>query len=613
MGDCRIRILIAQDLLSPPTRSSNNIGNDDTTASHNTNNQPWNEALNKLFSSDTTIREVCNAAGTLMPLLEQGEVSLWDCTTHPPKDITDWPLQKYSDIQGLQSKTLFDAGWFPSGTLRVSLKTEGAPMAAVSSLQNDEAQFNLRSKVSVDASSGGGATPSVQLVGTNTTAAPLLPSQLLQSVTQRFEDDDIIMADAQPDAALKAIQERRHNQQARAAREQERFQKLEAHIQRLDSSTKKNKTVSDQVRRMLIKSRATGAKTLKQQDRVYFHIVMDHGDTTGTTSETMDAPAATTTAAADSAKEAFCYFSRQDTMGRGILSNFTDPQGSSSGNTTRQSELLVRQTASKEGVDTIIYRRLPNVMRVYEAIELQYLEPEVNKVVLRWYNPSSEEPTTSVGEDKETRNDLDISKNGAQEQASAINQPDNSTTTDKAATTSTAGEEVTAAAQPSGDESTIEDPTLAALLRQHDEEEQKKSKKKSSKSSTSAKVRQMLMKSKAKGDAKRLQMEERFFFELITAVSMTSNENGFCETSLAYLGKQDPLGRILRDCVKPSLSANNKADGDFELLVPIQHGTQADASDMFQRLSNLSMTFQEEEVGNLFQPFGRLVIRFRSS
>lgn len=607
MGDCRIRILVSQKLLPS---DDNNASNDTNTSS----NTRWKEVTNKLFSTDTTVREVCNAPGMVMPLLQQQEdsgVALWDCTVHPPKDITDWPLKQFSDIQGLRTKTLFDAGWFPSGTLRICLKTDGVPVATTSSLQNDEAQYNLRSEVAITTGTGSGAGSSsssvVQLVGnTNgTTSAasnntrPLLPSQLLDSVTHRFEDDDAIMASDHPDAHVKALQERRKYQQVRAAKEQERFRKLEGHIQSLESNNNKkknkNKPVSDQVRRMLIKSRATGAKSLKQQDRVYFHIVILASSSSG--SDDADAEV----------KEVFCYFSRQETAAK-ILSNFAD----SSSNNNQQSELLVRKTADGDATSTTspVYRRLPNVMRVYEAIEQKWMEPEVNKVVIRWYDPASEEATTSVAEDTESSIEpMEV------EEVAAAQHNDTATTTTGAAIIS---EEtvITTEQSTSGDESTLESATLAALLRQHDEEEQKKSKKKCSKSSTSTKVRQMLMKSKAKGDAKRLKMEDRFFFELVTvAMAVSSDKNDLCETSLHYLGKKDPLGRILRDCVEPSLSANNQAGEDIELLVPIPSNddTERDASVKFQRLRNLSMTFHEAEAANLLQPFGRLVIRFRSS
>jgi len=198
---------------------------------------------------------------------------------HPPKDITDWPLTLYHQVKGLQSRTLHEAGWFPSGTLRVSLTSEGTPMATSAVLQNDEAQYNKRTRfhdVESDKSSTANI-PSIQLNGTDNASTMILPSQLLESVTHRFEGEENNQQSS-ADNALQALRERRRNQQERTAREHVRFQKLESQIQRLEQqqqqqqqasqSTKNNKTVANQVQRMLIKSRATGAKTLKQMDRV---------------------------------------------------------------------------------------------------------------------------------------------------------------------------------------------------------------------------------------------------------------------------------------------------------------------------------------------------------
>jgi len=116
----------------------------------------------------------------------------------------------------------------------------------------------------------------------------------------------------------------------------------------------------------------------------------------------------------------------------------------------------------------------------------------------------------------------------------------------------------------------------------------------------------MLMKSKAKGDPKRIKMEERFFLELVTV------HESICETSLVYLGKKDTLNRILRDCVKSSISAKYKeGEKNAEFIVPLQTHDSGGVSDAnFQRLDDLEMTFEEAEAAQLLLPFGRLVLQF---
>lgn len=292
-------------------------------------------------------------------------------------------------------------------------------------------------------------------------------------------------------------------------------------------------------------------------------------------------------------QEAYCYFSRQDTVGRGILSVFTDPSRASS---KRQCELLVRfpaKTKDDRGVTT--FRRLPNMMRVYEAIEQQLLEPEVNKVVVRWYDPSCEQATTSVEE-------------GSDNQEAIVSEEHPVIAT--APETGVFMSRITSAEPPTAventDESILKYSDLAECLAKHDEEEQKKSKRKITKSSTSDIVRQMLMKSKAKGDPKRIKMEERFFLELVTV------HESICETSLVYLGKKDTLNRILRDCVKSSISAKYKeGEKNAEFIVPLQTHDSGGVSDAnFQRLDDLEMTFEEAEAAQLLLPFGRLVLQF---
>merc|ERR1712161_179479 len=101
-----------------------------------------------VFSSDTTIREVAENNVVLKKLFfgssdkvtvnidgddddDDDDVNgnnngntdnirefiLWDCTFHPPKDITSWPKKDFPDLQGFKSKTLHAAGMFPSGIL----------------------------------------------------------------------------------------------------------------------------------------------------------------------------------------------------------------------------------------------------------------------------------------------------------------------------------------------------------------------------------------------------------------------------------------------------------------------------------------------------------------
>jgi len=383
-----------------------------TTTTGTSSSSPWQEILNKSFSSDTTVREVCEDAdckGVLLTLLESQNktddkkeeewVCLWDCTSHPPRDITDWPTVKYKESHGMHSKTLYDAGWFPSGTLRACKKSEGPPMASLAA--HDDVQYKLPTTAAKAAAAEASNTDTVQLTGAvqlketgTATKVPPLPSQVLDSVTKRFDKDKESMTEQEQHAL------RRQNKQSKRQKEQDRCKKLEARIRKLEETSassnkkKKGKPVTEQVRRMLIKSRATGAKSLKQQDRVYFHVVVlvepaedamdDNAEDDGSKNNTT---------------EEFRYFSIQDTIARGILSTFRNKQPSKEW----ESEVLVRRPvtdgSSEEGA-IMVYRRLPNTMRVYEAIAQNFLEQGVNKIIVRWYNPArGDEATTSVLEE----------------------------------------------------------------------------------------------------------------------------------------------------------------------------------------------------------------------
>ncbi|CAB9503339.1 expressed unknown protein [Seminavis robusta] len=538
MGDCRIRIFVS-GLCSSESNDSNN-------------NKPWQLVLNKLFSSDTTIGEVLSADELSLLFADQTDNALWDCTMHPPKDITEWILKDDSN----KNKTLYDAGWFPSGTLRVARRIDGVPLA--STLQTDDVQYNNTQQATTS------AMP-VQLAGTlasttgTTVASSLLPSQVLESVTRRFDDDETMTTSQSTTTAL--------SKQQRALQEKERAKRLDERIQKLND---KNKPVSDQVRKMLIKSRATGSKSLKQQDRIYFDIC---------------------TISIGQEDQCFRYYSIQDTIGKGIISTFTC--SSSNKEDDVQAELLIRRK-EEEGA---IYRRLPNLMRVYEAIERGFLEKEqVNKVVVRWYDTSSEEPTSSIEDEEQTTattNPMDATTTSDVEMTEVSDPPPTTTP------------ETISSASSSNNPQMIQDADLAALLTQLDqEEEEKKKSKKKSTSKTSAKVKQMLIKSKAKGDAKRVKMPDRFFFDLVTVSTTTVAK---ATSQFCFLGQKDPLGRILRDCVKPALGN----DANVELLVPTDDMA---TSSSFVPLSNWStMTFQEAQNANLLQPFGRIVLRTKQS
>lgn len=317
MGDCRIKIIVS--------RFANT--NDVTIVNE--------------YSSDTTIREVRD--DILQSLIsEQHHISVWDCTTHPPRDVTSWLFVEFTEHVGPKSKTLFDAGCFPSAVWQV-LPHDAQPLSR-SVLEDSQYNRNDKNESSLAPFSG-----KVDLIGLD---ADLKPSQVLESVTNRFTND--------VNDTKEAIHARQQMLLERRAKEADRHLKLEARMQKLKGI---NSGTSVKVRTMLLKSRCTGDKSLEMQDRVYFHVAVVNGETVS---------------------EHFQYFSRQDTVAR-VVQRFAPklPQ---------EAEFLI-------SIPDHSYRRLPIRLRLYEAIEKGYLK-EADSVIIRCFTPPDEEQSTSVLEDE---------------------------------------------------------------------------------------------------------------------------------------------------------------------------------------------------------------------
>jgi hypothetical protein len=502
MGHVRIRVLIARELL-PDQHLFVNNDNDD-----------WHAVVH-LESADATLRDVYEKV--LEPLSLPNDACLWDCTLYPPEDITDW-LSLYSEKTGPRSKTLYDAGWFPSGIWQMLPRGK----QPVHSQNYDDVQYNIPSALI--------STSALQLVGQESAT----PSQVLQSAVERFPQEE------DPDSH-DALEIRRLKRTERDKKEKERHAKLEEKIRILQSSSQ---PVSQQVRRMLIKSRCTDSGSLKVQDRVHLHVIIILG-----TEET---------------RQEYRCFSKQDTVARILrLAPNLSPL---------EAELLVRLPNSG-------LRRLPVTMRLYEAIASNYIQ-EVDSVVIRCFTPPDEEPTAGI---LETECNTDMQENGEVPSVATVQVVSDSSIHGMEAEMAVIDNVV------SVDICNQMTQAIAAM----DAAASSKSKKKAS--STREKVRTMLIKSKAKGDAKRIpKMDHRFFLELVVIQSV--KEDGKCVASAfpIFLSKTDPVGRLLRDCV----SVPNGIDAT--LLVPTEQGG-------FHRvLTDISL--QDAETRGLVKSFDRIVV-----
>jgi hypothetical protein len=520
MGDCRMKVSISKHLAGEEGESSVHV-------------------FTRTYTADTTIREVAEDVKPLWSLiLSKVEIGLWDCTYHPPKDITGWPTKEYPDHLGPKSKTLHDAGCFPSGTWLVLPK--GVHPSQASKTDYDDYQYNSKQSIQQSKVQAPKKAPPVTFTDSTLASTKPLPSQLMESVTKRFETEE---ANEPSDEQAKLL--RRDNKELQRQTEQERAQKLEGRIKKLEEeSSEKNKSVSDQVRKMLVKSRATGNPSLKMQDRIYFQCLLDDG-----TDMKID----------------YRYFSPQDTFAK-FPSTFP-----SRGN---NSEVLVRRSSDDQGH---VYKRLPVTMRVYEAMAQGFLTDQVDTLVIRWFQDGYE-PTPSILEERK-----------AATSANDVHMVDAIVVLSDGKTNTSALQIVD---QPMEGGAHVEDNELTDAIRIMDEENSR-GKKPKKKSAASDKVRNMQIKSKAKGDAKRVpKMENRFFLEVVFI------QGGTATSSYQYLAKTDSIERLLQNI------SSSPASSDYDFLVP-----SYESDNSYNRIEDTTMKLEDAEAKNVLRCFDRILLR----
>jgi len=488
MNQCRLKILVSEEVMGAS-------GNDDGLVGKS--------AFVKQYDADATLRHVRDDFIDTI----KGSFSIWDCTLHPPKDISDWLFEKWPNRSGPRAKTLFSAGCFPSALWQVTPKGVEPYLRSAA----EDSQYNQRTSIREDTV----LTSKVELLDQ---PMNVKPSQVLNHVKERFGDDRV------EEETVEAILARKSNLRERKLKEESYHAGLEERIRNLDGI--KGNT-SKKVKKMLIKSRCTGIKSLKMQDRVYLHIgVVGKGY----------------------AKEHFRYFSRQDTVARLIqtLSENNDP--------SQEVEVLV-------SVSPKTYRSMPLLFRLYEAIEKNVLE-EVDSIVLRYFTPPNEHPTTSIFEDisaatittgTDTHND-DITSTNHQEGILS-----------------------------DGGHMSILPKDLVQKFNDAIATIDKKSK---TKRSTTVKVREMMMKSKSKGDTKRTKkLEDRFFVEFIVL-----NMQGDVSSSYVFMSKTDTVRRLLEEHMQESCAAY--AINGESIYVEVSHES----------------VLQELQRDDVLNCFGRLLI-----
>jgi hypothetical protein len=689
MGDCRVRVLASTALLSrvfvvplsiptilSPLRAADKDPNRDN---EHEDNDPEDGCASPLvlvgartWSSDSTVREVVEdlslSFATLSPssndhesdsrsvttflvlkdsstsstvrtdsealsvpvltLLEKKIAKLWDCTRHPPVDITSWPISLYPNRWGgLNSMTLYDAGWYPSGTLQVLPVEQEFPRVSSELMMNDPNPQHSNQRSS--RREGTSTSQLVELRGSTTASGGdphqrALPSHVLDSVTRRFEDDD-------NDAGNFGSSEGHATGNSIAAqkmKEEARMVKLEARIRQLEEDVNhggKNQRVSEHVQRMLIKSRATGRPGLKVHDRFYLRCLVD------------DEPETTP-------REEYRYYSPQDTVGR-ILSSF-----SSRFDKDKQLSLALlvedqqsRPASSQSAPLTLKkYRRLPVLSRMYELVASGDLS-EFDKVFVCSIGIEDRHDVganaTRIGSSATTPGVSDLMKHDSIVQVEGTVYGDGDNQHDPPI------------GERSGCNDAVDDEVhqkLSDALSKYEDEsssDRKDKKKKkpptavrdggsgsgrrsSTPSAASVRVRQMQMKGKARGDGKRIQNpDDRFYVELVTILADASSAR-VVDASPVFMSKSDPLGRLVRDCVFTNMALNalaatpthagmgfsssSSSDWHVDLYAArsVQHGSvhaEGVRTVSFQPLADTSMTFHDAEKRRILSNFDRLL------
>ena len=537
--------------------------------------------------------------------------TLWDCTLHPPKDITSWPIHDFPHLQGVKSKTLHTAGMFPTGTWVVCSRGE-LPRKFLSSSNDDvyvDIQYNTKKKKKKTNDSSNNINTDNDKHKPNSIIETLLPSQVLTSVVNRFQQEkDDEEERINKNVLSDPIFLRKKNLENKKNREQNRAMKLDRKIDILEKQSeeisatgnrkKKKKNISDQVLRMLVKSRATGNKNLKQIDRLYFQCLtfIDNDENDNDTDNDNDNPVLPI-------QKHYRYFSPQTSFAM-IANSFSAPNN----NDVYLREVLYRKLANnnnetndtndvkKNRTSVVTHLRFPVTMRIYEAISHGYISAndknKIDTIVIRMYK-NKDDATPSISKSIEV---ADTESNNV----SGILALDGEPVMNETKIEAKPDQNILLKAPPV---TTFDDPHLSDIIREMDDLNSKG--KKAAKKQTSA-VAIKLKKMKSKGN-KKIKIEDRIYIDVITIISGTA-----AAPECYFLSKSDPIDRILHDIskLKSASSSARVTDDDWSFLVPQKHNSNG-----FHEITVTSMSTQEAiekgifGVQSLLLPFNRLILR----
>jgi hypothetical protein len=612
MGDCRIRIQVSENIVSESTVHYATVDSLVTITA-------------KVWSADTTIEDLFRSTqlfaatqtSTIRSLINTGTVSVWDCTTFPSRNVS----QLCQNVTECKTITLYAAGWFPSGSIQI-LNLDATEPVTVSSASYDDYQYNRTAVTnsSNESSDNSHSVKKVQLVPSgksneSSVNRNALPSQVLRSVAERFQQDD--KEDNSNDALRIRLENKKKKQQAILLR----HRRLDAYIQRLKTCAYGNQNISEQVHKMLIKSRATGRTNIQIQDRVYLHCILWY-DTDTMTNDDGD----NNNNNNNNPNESYKYFSIQDSIGHALDTfSITSQQQQ---NQYQAKEMLIQiqrhnideDILNDDVVETNGYRRFPSILRFYEAIQHKFISINViNTVIIRYYNTNHQEATTSIFhqnniDQHDTTTSLPVTNIEHHPGTSSVHKSDESIVpvvhSDIVAPDNIVTESANETTITINDGSIIPIPivtgtrynqlwdVIKAILPVADDSTKRKS------SLSKEKVRQMQMKSKGIGDVKRIkQIEDRFFLQLIITKMIHQNDSNTVvqirDNIPIFVSRFDTVDRMIRE-YKPLASLIPNKDDNWELLIPlVQSKNKSSTSDCDVDIHNSSYKFRQIAIPNV--------------
>ena len=624
MGDCRLQVRYVGSLVA----ELGGDGDDDV-------REPASCWYASSPSADSTLRQVTDniladlegrrrrgrsngtCAANNTPSLSFGSEAsdhhsllLYDMTLHPPRNVTPIVLS-HSALTGPKSKTLQELGWFPSARLAVCYErdirvdkndTSAAVQRRIVDIvgegggDEETGEYNRTRRLGVDDSAR-----MVQLIAPGNIESlgdgyrPKV-SEMMAAVADRDIGSGAASANNQTEESSiaelrmkKKTMDKRKNEARRTARLDEAIRRIDDSNAKKSKKSKTNANVSAQVKKMLIKSRAVGTQSLREDDRIYLETLFV--DDTGADEEGNNTDSG--------GSVSYCFFSRVAKVGIIASASAASPVG---GDATV--EVLVRITSTDASDNTEEYRRLPNLMALHEAEEQGYLH-QFDRVVVRKYTLCSDGPTKSVldvdDEEVTSSSDRQQERTVGSKTSTGVDQmtiEDDSTCVHVAESCTENDDTAPSAAADLFSKMSQAIEVACASSSKGGTSKKKK------KSSTSEKVRQMLIKGKAKGDKKGVKECDRFYLEgvLVNEDELTGNITAKVPPAPYFFNRMSSIESSILRALGVACNEGSKVE------LYARSSTGGNGED-YRRLEDLTTRLCDAEKASLIQQFSCVVVK----